>query len=279
MSIEKYASINGIRICYEDQGKGEPVILIHGIGAKKETWVAQFDALSVHFRVIAFDMRGVGKSDRPNEPYTMKILADDVKGLMDYLNIKAAHIIGRSLGGMVAQHFALNYPDYLQKLVLLTTNPQIPDEKAAEFIKNGRIEEIKQLAEDPKKSFWQKSKLLFHKDFRKEMKADPKKNFYGIWSVEDLIAECIKDPSTPQDITNLSNALRSHDIIGKLHLIRNETLLISGTHDRLTPKSSMIEIHKRIPNSTLHIIENTGHFLHLSRAPEVNRLIINFLKN
>ncbi len=224
-------------------------------------------------------MRGVGKSDRPKEPYTMKLLADDVKGLMDYLNIKKAHIIGRSLGGMVAQHFALNYPDNLQKLVLLTTNPQIPDEKAAEFIKNGRIEEIKQLTEDPEKAFWQKSKLLFYKDFRRKMKSDPKKKFYGIWSVEDLITESKKDPSTPQDIINLSNALRSHDILEKLHLIKNETLLIAGTHDRLTPKSSMIEIHKRIPNSKLHIIENTGHFLHLSRAPEVNRLIIEFLQN
>lgn len=274
---ESYAKVDDIKICYNEYGKGHPVILIHGIGGKKETWIAQIDSLKKHFRVVTFDLRGVGKSDRPDMPYTMELLANDVKGLMDYLKIDSAHIIGRSLGGMIAQYFTLKYPEKVDKLVLMTTNPRVPDEQGAELIKKGRLEEIKQLKEDPEKSFWKKARILFHKDFRKAMKQNSEKKFHDIFSARDLIEESTVNPSRPQDIENLSNTLRSHDIIDKIHNISNQTLLISGSHDRLTPESSMMEIQKRIPHSTIEVIQKTGHFLHLSRAPEVNRLLIDFL--
>jgi len=276
---EKFAKIDGIKLCYNDFGKGKPIFLIHGIGGKKETWIAQVNELSMHFRVLAFDMRGVGKSDRLNIPYTMEMLADDIAGLMDYLKIDEAHIIGRSLGGMVAQHFVLKYPEKVQKLVLMTTNPWVPDEKAAEFIKKGRLKEIKELKNDPNKAFWQKSRVLFHKDFRKKMKENPEKKFNGIFSAKDLIEESTKNPSRPQDIENLSHTLRSHDILDQIQNINQETLLISGSHDRLTPKISMMEIHKKIPKSRIQVIENSGHFLHLSHAREVNKILIEFLTN
>jgi proline-specific peptidase len=275
--MEKYININGVKICYEEHGQGEVIFLLHGVGAKKETWIAQINALANYFKVISFDMRGVGKSDRPNELYTMNMLADDLKRLMEALSIEKAHIIGRSLGGMIAQHFALKYPKKVQKLVLLTTNSRIPNKKAADLIEKGRIEEINNLKESPEKAFWQKAKLLFHKDFRKKMKENPEHKFFGIWSVKDLIAESIRDHSKPQDIKNLSNALTTHDILEKLNQISHDTLLISGSHDRLTPKSSMEEIHRRLPNSQLITIKKAGHFLHLSHAPEVNKIIIEFL--
>jgi len=276
---EKFAKINGLKLCYAEYGKGDPIILIHGIGGKKETWIAQIAELSNHFRIITFDMRGVGKSDRPNIPYTMEMLADDIIGLMDYLKIDKTHIIGRSLGGMIAQYFALKYPEKVQKLVLMTTNPRVPDEKAAELIEKGRIKEIKLLKENPEKSFWQNSRLLFHKNFRKKMKENPEKKFYGIFTTKDLIEQSTKNPSRPQDIENLSHTLRSHDILDQIHNINQDTLLISGSHDRLTPKISMMEIHKRIPNSKIQVIENSGHFLHLSHALEVNKILIEFLTN
>ncbi|MBD3212259.1 MAG: alpha/beta fold hydrolase [Candidatus Lokiarchaeota archaeon] len=276
---EKFTNINGLELCYTEKGVGSPVVLIHGIGGKKETWNSQIEDLSEYFKVIAVDLRGVGKSDRPDMPYTMEMLADDIAGLMDSLEMDSAHIIGRSLGGMIAQYFALKYPNKVNKLVLMTTNPRVPDEQTAELIKKGRLEEIRELKRDPEKSFWKKSRLLFHKDFRKKMKMNPDKKFYGIFSANDLIEETTKNPSTPQDIENLSYTLRSHDILDQIENIKHETLLISGSHDRLTPKSSMLKIQKRIPNSKIEIITNSGHFLHLSHAPEVNKLLIEFLKN
>ena len=102
---EAYALVNNINVCYEIHGDGDPVLLIHGFGGKKESWIAQTNPLSKYFKVIRFDNRGAGKSDRPDGPYTMEIFADDINGLLDFLEIKKTHIIGWSLGGMIVQKF------------------------------------------------------------------------------------------------------------------------------------------------------------------------------
>lgn len=276
-----FADINGIKLCYEIYGRENniPIILIHGFGAKKEFWNSQVGSLSKKFKVITFDIRGSGKSDRPNEPYTMEMFADDIKGLMDYLHLKKVHLIGRSLGGMIAQHFALKYPELLNKLVLITTNPGMPDEQGAEMLKKSYLEGLKRLKEDPVKEFWQKSRVLYYKEFRKQMEANPKNKFHGIWSVEDRIRESTIDPPTPQDIENRVHAMAKHNTLERLSEIKNKTLLLAASHDRLTPRSSMVEMYKRIPNSTLKIIEKTGHFMTLSRAPEINKIIIDFLED
>ena len=105
----------------------------------------------------------------------MKMLADDIKGLIEYLDIEKAHICGRSLGGMITQHFFFSYPESVEKLILMTTNYGMPNVDAVEMMKNSRIEELALLKEDPEKSFWNKSRLLFHQKFRKEMTSNPKK--------------------------------------------------------------------------------------------------------
>ncbi len=275
---EQFADVNGIKICYYVQGDGFPIILIHGIGAKKETWIAQLEVLSKKYKVIAIDVRGTGKSDRPNVLYTMEMLADDIKGLMDYLKIKKAHIAGHSMGGMIAQHFALKYPNHVEKLILITTTPGFPDEEGVELMIKGRIEEIKKLNTNPEKSFWRKARLLFHQKFRKEMEVNPSKKFYGIWSVEDLIKEDTIDPPNPQDLINQGHAIKKHNVYERLSEIKNETLLLAASHDRLTSKTAMEEMNKQIPNSTLKVIEKAGHYSHLSNTPEFNHIILEFLE-
>lgn len=276
---EKFANTNGIKICYSDHGDGFPIILIHGIGAKKETWIAQLKALSNKYKVIAIDVRGTGKSDRPNILYTMEMLADDIKGLMDYLKIEKAHIAGRSMGGMIAQHFALKYPKQVEKLILITTSSGFPDEEGVELMIKGRIEEIKDIRTNPEQSFWRKARMLFHQKFRKEMEANPKKKFFGIWSVDDLIKEDSIDPPTAQDLINQGHAIKKHNTSERLIEIKNNTLLLAASHDRLTSKSGMEDMSRKIPKSTLKVIDRAGHYNHLSNAPEFNQIILDFLES
>lgn len=276
---EKFADTNGIKICYSVHGDGFPIILIHGIGAKKETWIAQLKALSNKYKVIAIDVRGTGKSDRPNILYTMEILADDIKGLMDHLKIEKAHIAGRSMGGMIAQHFALKYSKQVEKLILITTSPGFPDEEGVEMMIKGRIEEIKDIRTNPEQSFWRKARMLFHQKFRKEMEANPKKKFFGIWSVDDLIKEDSIDPPTAQDLINQGHAIKKHNTSERLIEIKNNTLLLAASHDRLTSKSGMEDMSRKIPKSTLKVIDRAGHYNHLSNAPEFNQIILDFLES
>ena len=137
-----FAIINGVKLSYRVYGTGFPVILIHGYGAKKEIWNPQIVELRKKYKVITFDIRGTGESDRPNMHYTMKMLAEDVNGLTDSLQIEKAHIVGRSFGGMIAQNFTLLFPQKVEKLVLIATNYGRTDTEWVEIPKNGRLEEL-----------------------------------------------------------------------------------------------------------------------------------------
>ena len=274
-----FANLQGVKISYRVYGNGFPVIFIHGYGAKKEIWKPQVAEMSKRFKLVTFDLRGTGESDRPNIPYTMKMMAEDVNGLAEFLNIKKAHIIGRSFGGMIAQNVSLLYPEKVEKLVLIATNYGRTNTDWVEIPKNGRLEEIETLKHDPLKAFRQKSKWLFHIKFRKEMEANPTKKFYGVFSMEDLIRESTVNPSRPQDIINQAEAMKTHYTFDKLTEIKHDTLLIAASHDRQTPVSVMMEMNKRIPHSELKIINEAGHFMTLSRASEVNKMILDFLEN
>jgi 3-oxoadipate enol-lactonase len=277
-----FAEVNGIKICYEIHGSGEPIFLMEGFGAKKELWIAQIGALSEHFKVIIFDNRGTGKSDRPNEPYTMEIFADDINGLMNFLGIEKAHIVGKSLGGMIAQNFAIIYPHRVNKLVLMNTFPSmtppgVSNEKGVDIYRRGRITEYEAVLEDPVKAFYELGIGGFSRSFRKLLKEDPKRKFHGIFSAEDLIKENTIDPCTPQDINNFAYALAHHNTYDRLHEIKNETLIIYASKDKAAPKIMGEKLHELIPNSILRGIENAGHASNLEKAPEVNKILINFL--
>ncbi|MCK4481339.1 MAG: alpha/beta hydrolase [Candidatus Lokiarchaeota archaeon] len=273
------AEANGIKISYDLKGKGFPLILIHGFGSKKEIWKPQIIDFSKKYKTITFDLRGTGKTDRPNYPYTMEMFADDIKGLMDYLKIESVHLIGRSLGGMIAQNFVLKYPQNVKKLVLIATNAIFDNESVVDLIINNRIKDIELLKKDPVKAFWNKSLFVYHQKFRRELKQNPKKKFFNVFSLEDLIEESTINPSRAQDIINQGNAMKGHNTLNRLSEIKNETLLLAASHDRLIPKSLMVEINKRIPNSILKIIDKAGHFMTVSRATEVNNIILDFLNS
>jgi len=275
---ELFVNIKGIKICYEMQGEGDPVILVHGFGGKKENWIAQFKPISESFKVIRFDNRGAGKSDRPKGVYTMEVYADDIAGLMDYIKIDKAHIIGWSLGGKIVQNFVIKYPDRVNKMVLINTNYGVPDESGTEIYKNMRLADLKLRKEDPEKSFWQSARGGYYIKFRKQMEANPAKKWYGLWSAEDLIKDRMTDPPTAEDIEFQSGVDNTHHTLERLCEIKNESLLITSTHDRIMPTAVMEEMHERIPNSTLRFIDKAGHNSPLSRALEINQIILDFLR-
>jgi len=275
---EQYADVNGVRLCYEVFGDGYPLFLIHGFGAKKENWIAQIPDLSKHYKVIRLDNRGAGKSDRPDRKYTMEVFADDVNGLMVHLGIEKANIAGWSLGGMIVQNFVLKYPERVNKIILINTNYGFPDENGPLVYKNMRLSGLKMAEEDPVKAWWSGTRSSYYIKFRKQLEAEPSKKWYGLWSAEDLIEMSTIDPPTIKDINMQAEALKTHDTFERLDTIKNPTLILTASHDRLIPKSSMEQIHEKIPNSKLVVIDKAGHSSPLSKAPEINQTIIDFLK-
>ena len=101
-----HSTVNGIKIYYEEQGTGEPLILINGLAFPMDLWFAQIRELSKDFRVIALDNRGIGRSDHPDEEYSIAMMASDAVGLLQSLGIAKAHVVGLSMGGFIAQEIA-----------------------------------------------------------------------------------------------------------------------------------------------------------------------------
>ncbi|MHA1146764.1 MAG: alpha/beta fold hydrolase [Promethearchaeota archaeon] len=274
-----FAEVNGINICYEIFGNGFPLILIHGFGSKKEVFIAQIEALSKDFKVIRFDNRGAGQSDRPKGAYNMSMFAADVKGLLDHLNIKKAHILGYSLGGMIAQQFALDHPDRLDKLILVNTTCYFPDDETGiEMYKQSKISYYNSLIEDSVKTFYDNATPGFSRSFKKMMLANPKQKFHNSFSAEDLIEIKKTNPATPEDIISQAEALKGFDLRDKLINIKNQTLIITASHDRTLPKLMSDIIYKKLPNSEIVVIQKAGHSSIQEKAPEINNLILEFLK-
>ena len=271
-----FTEVNGIKIFYEMRGEGFPVILHHGYGATGDVWIGQVGDLSKHFKVITLDCRGSGRSDHPIVPYSLDTLVEDLKGLMDFLKIDKAHIIGQSMGGWITQNFVLKYPDRLNKIVLIGTNHK---GSGIQFMKNALSDLYELQKQDKEKAFWDYAKLTHHRKVIKEMQADPKKKFHGIWSAEEMIKELTENKMTPQDYKLLADAIEKHDVTDRLSEIKQPVLLIAASHDKLSPKLVMEELHKGIKNSVLEIIDGTAHHVFLEEAPKVNQLIIDFLKS
>ncbi|MEE8541400.1 MAG: alpha/beta hydrolase [Desulfobacterales bacterium] len=115
------AKIGKIQIYYEEYGKGPPLVMILGLGQSIATWGLQVSELSNHFRIIVFDNRDSGKSARCTEAYTTQDMAHDVLGLLDHMEIDRAHLLGTSMGGMIAQQIALLAPERIMSLILAST--------------------------------------------------------------------------------------------------------------------------------------------------------------
>jgi pimeloyl-ACP methyl ester carboxylesterase len=113
--------IGDVQLYYEEYGQGQPLIMILGLGQDVATWHFQISELSKHLRLIVFDNRDTGKSSRCSEDYSTEIMARDILSLMDHLSIDRIHLLGTSMGGMIAQHVALMAPGRIDSLILAGT--------------------------------------------------------------------------------------------------------------------------------------------------------------
>ncbi|GAI96896.1 unnamed protein product [marine sediment metagenome] len=178
------------------------------------------------------------------------------------------------MGGWVAQNFALKYPERANKLILVGTNHK----GAGIHMMEGSMSRFFELRKENKEqAFWDYCKLTHYRAFIKEMKADPQKKFHGLWSAEDLIKETTEDQMTPHDYKLLADAIDAHDTTDKLSQIPHPTLLIAASNDKLSPKLVMDELNDNLPNSRIEFIEKAGHHVFLEYAPQVNKLILEFL--
>ncbi len=118
--------VNGVELYYEIHGEGEPVLMIHGLGSSTRDWDLQVPALASRFKVVTYDVRGHARSEKPRQRYSVKLFADDAAALIRALNLGPMHVVGISMGGMIAFQLAVDAPELVRSLVIANSGPAMP---------------------------------------------------------------------------------------------------------------------------------------------------------
>jgi pimeloyl-ACP methyl ester carboxylesterase len=259
------ADIRGINFYYELHGSGYPLILIRGLGSTADHWYCQLPAFSEHYCVVVFDNRGIGRSDRPEGPFTISDMAEDTVLLMDALGIARAHILGISMGGMIAQEIALKFARRVHGLILACTycggahavqpSPDIIQDLAESLF--GRTQEAIQKGV---RALFTGHTIRSNPDVVRR---------YGDVSARFLPVE--------EFLTHQIKAIQKHDTWADLIGIAHPTLVITGSNDVLVPPENSKLLAERIPNARLRMIENGGHQFLIEEPDAFNKAVLDFL--
>ncbi|TAF64177.1 MAG: alpha/beta fold hydrolase [Cytophagales bacterium] len=256
------SDINGIKMYYEMQGQGEPLLLLHGLGSSSIDWEMQIPFLAQHFRVIVPDLRGHGKSEKPYQKYSVPLFADDVWALLKHLQIEKVHIVGLSMGGMIAFQMAADQPEKLQAMVILNSAPQL------------KIKTLKHYA-----LLWQRkilmqlfglktlSKVLAKRLFPKPEQQPLRDLFYQRWIQNDKKA-----------YYQAFLAIVNWGVEEKIAQMQTPTLILAADRD-YTPVEFKQEYAKQMPNAQLQVIKDSGHATPMDQPEQLNQAILLFLKN
>jgi pimeloyl-ACP methyl ester carboxylesterase len=259
---------NGQDLYFEMHGEGDPVVLIMGIGYDSTLWqLHQVPALSREFKVVTFDNRDAGRSTQAGGHYTIGDMADDVAGLLDALEIPRAHLLGLSMGALIAEEFALRHGEKLNRLVLSG-----PDAAPARQVFHPIAVWNWVKANDASGANFaaQQFTWLFSTAFLRDRAA-----------VEQTIEFLSSNPNPvgPDAYARQAQAYLEYDPAGRLSGIRAPTLVIVGEQDLLTPPWIAREVAAAIPGAQLEIIagEGASHVVPIERPDEFNRLVMRFL--
>ncbi len=271
-----WADVDGIRIAYADQGTGRvPLVLIHGLGGYISMWAKNLAPLAEHHRVIALDLPGYGKSDKPRADYSMRFFANAVRGLLDVLDVPQAILVGHSMGAQISMHLALTAPERAAGLVLsspagIETFSRIESAFIASLVTPG----FTRYATDA--TIRARHEANFHR-----MPADAE------FLVADRIAirSARKFRAYCHVIKHSVRGMLDEPVHEVLHRLGAPTLITFGDDDKLIPnpvlhRGTAADLVRaelpRMPNTELVVLPNAGHLAQFEAADAWNRAVLDF---
>jgi len=245
-----------VRIAWERHGSGQPLLLVHGLGYARWGWEPVLESLAQSFDVILFDNRGIGESDAPPGPYTAPELAADAAQVLDEAGVDRAHVLGTSLGGMVAQELALTAPERVDRLVLACTTPggqkafPMP-ERTVQLMTNGAT--LRQFVENalaPEPDPDLVDRILRHR----EATAQP----FEAWSAQ-------------------AAAGATFDALDRIEAIEASTLILHGTEDAVVDSRNSSLLAARIADSRVELFPGGGHLFFWEQPDRFVEVVTEFL--
>jgi pimeloyl-ACP methyl ester carboxylesterase len=257
-----HADNDGTKIFWEERGSGEPLLLIMGLGYTMEMWHRAMPALAEHYRVIAFDNRGVGRSDVPPGPYAISVMASDAAAVMDAAGIEAADVFGVSMGGMIAQEFAIQYPNRVKSLILGCTTCGGPDAAGADpEVINALLARATMTVEEA---------IQAMADYVYDA-ATPRERLE-----EDFDIRRRTYPSSAGYLAQIQGVL-AWESFSRLSQIAAPTLVIHGESDRLVPPANGRLLAASIAGAKLVMLPSASHIFMTDQPEAANQAVLSFL--
>jgi len=238
---------------YVEDGDGFPIVLIHGLAGDHTAWLPQIAAFKDNYRVIAMDNPGSGESSPVDAPCTTEELADTMIALMDNLGVDKAHVVGRSLGGLIGQHMMLRAPDRIQSMVLAASTP------AVDRIGKRILENMREILE------WRDNWVDWARHSAHVFVAPAfyNDNLEAIARIEALVGN---EARSKISYVNLNNTALAHDTSDRLGEIASPTLIMGGRQDPICSMQGTDELSSGIANSETVIFEKSSHFFLMEEA-------------
>jgi 3-oxoadipate enol-lactonase len=262
---------NGITMAYEIEGSGPPLVLVAGLGYSRWMWHKMAPGLAENFTVLSYDNRGAGETDKPAGPYTAQLLADDLCGLLEALGMEKTAVFGHSMGGFVAQAFALAYPEKVTHLILSATNFGGPRHVP---VTQEALAVLMDTTSDPLTRLRSGILISCAEGFAKRQPA----------VVEEWISYRAAHPIEPagyQAQMGIGLSLMSAEACfeHKLSAITAPTLILSGAEDKVVPPANVDLLANAIPQAETAVINQAGHFFPFEQPETAVAIVTNFLQS
>ena len=255
-------SVNTIELDYEDRGKGDVLMFLHGLGSTKKDWEAQVPFFAENYRVITPDLRGHGNSTKPEKDYGVAFMVEDIKQLLEQLQVKKASLIGFSMGGAVAFQFAYDYPDHLDKLIIVNSSP--------DFNTMGEIG--KELLKNRTEFLNTKGLLLLAKEIAHNMFPE---------SHQEHLRNAFEARCSSNDFNAYYQSfvtLMAWGLGDNIKRIKAKTLVVASDMD-YTPVAFKEAYVAKLPDAVLRVVENSRHGVTMDQPEVFNQELKTFLND
>ena len=266
-----YINSDDVSIYYEIHGPetGEPLLLLEGWAQDSWMWFRQIPQFSKKYKCIVVDNRGVGKSSKPDYPYEMTMFAKDALQVLNQLQISKTHVLGISMGGLIAQEFTLSYPERVISLIMASTHfggPNIINPKNDILAK---VFAFQTETISKKQAYNMRMSVLASKEWLKENK-----------NLTDQI-EIWKDQNPQPNYAKLQQgyATSNFNAEERIGTVKAPTLIIQGDSDLVVPPKNAELLHEKIANSKLVMIKNGPHWSFITEYQQFNNIVMEFLEN
>jgi pimeloyl-ACP methyl ester carboxylesterase len=260
------AKVDDINLCYKVRGDGHPLLMITGFASAQNTLFTLARAFAKHYCVVTFDNRGIGGSDKPTGPYSISMMASDTIGLMDFLGIDRVHLLGGSMGGMVAQHMAIDHPQRVDKLILFSTSAdgQWLLDLAETITPNWNRSRSDPASTDLRKLIVAMALRTCNRPFNRLV-------FVALAKLQARLG-------TLTGLAGQIEAMMTHHVLDRLHLIQAPTLVLAGGEDRLIAPQSSEVLASRITGAKLVIIAGGSHIVAGEMGDQFKKQVLGFLR-